>query len=94
MSKWHFIEKSLLFISWYIKAFVICEDLSFGKEAMPVPCAIDGDLMDPSISALYKEGQDRNFDTYMQNFTYITERLLDPSLGLDTKVFNFYSYFF
>ena len=44
---------------------------------MPVPCVIDGDLMDPSISALYKEGQDRNFDTYMQNFTYITERLLD-----------------
>ena len=52
---------------------------------MPVPCAIDGDLMDPSISALYKEDQDRNFDTYMQNFTYITERLLDPGLGLDTK---------
>ena len=52
---------------------------------MPVPCVIDEYLMDPSISALYKEGQDRNFDTYMQNFTYITERLLDPSLGLDTK---------
>lgn len=81
----HLVLTSSDFGSCQGKAFVICEDLSFGKEAMPVPCVIDEDLMDPSISALYKEGQDRNFDTYMQNFTYITERLLDPSLGLDTK---------
>ena len=52
---------------------------------MPVPCVIDEDLMNPSIYALLKEGKHLNMDTYMQNFTYMTNRLLDPSLGLDTK---------
>lgn len=82
----HLVLTSTEFVrSYQEKAFVICEDLSFGKEAMPVPCVIDEDLIDPAIYALYKEGKDLKLDTYMQNFTYITERLLDPSLGLDTK---------
>ena len=38
------------------KTFVICEDLSFGKEAMLVPCVIVEDLMNPSLYALLKEG--------------------------------------
>lgn len=81
----HLVLTSSEFGNCQGKVFVICEDLSFGKEAIPVSCVIDEDLMDPSIYALYKEGKDLNLDTYMQNFTYITERLLDPSLGLDTK---------
>eukprot|EP01018_Ginkgo_biloba_P028126 Gb_09467 [translate_table: standard] len=63
------------------KTIVICEDLSFGREAVPVPCVLDEDVVD------LKESNDLHMDTYMpwQNFSYITERLLDPSLGLDTK---------
>ncbi|XP_057872607.1 histone-lysine N-methyltransferase SUVR5 isoform X1 [Cryptomeria japonica] len=69
----------------YRKMLVICEDLSFGKEATSIPCVIDEDLVDPSTYALFKEGNDLIIKKYMQNFCYITERLLDPSLGLDTK---------
>jgi len=81
----HVILTSSKFGSCQGKTIVICEDLSFGKEATPVPCVIDEDLMDRSIYALFKEGKNLKLETYMHNFTYITERLLDPSLGLDTK---------
>ena len=77
------------------KYFFICEYLRFGKEAMPIPCVIDEDLIDTCIYALYKEGKDINLDTSLYNFTYIIERLLDPSLSLDRKVLPlFYLFIF
>ncbi|KAF3786597.1 Histone-lysine N-methyltransferase [Nymphaea thermarum] len=69
------------------KSIVLCEDLSFGKEAVPVPCVVDEYLTNSFYT--YTDGVHRgggpDFCMPWKDFTYITTRMLDPSLGLDTK---------
>lgn len=69
------------------KTIILLKDLSFGKEAVPIPCVVDEDVMNPCQCDLCKDGKDQNTSsmTPWENFSYVTERLLDPSLGLDTK---------
>ncbi|KAF8377466.1 hypothetical protein HHK36_030844 [Tetracentron sinense] len=69
------------------KTKVLCEDISLGQESVPVACAVDEDLMG-SLHILADEGSDlQNTRRSMpwEGFTYVTKRLLDPSLGLDTE---------
>jgi hypothetical protein len=70
------------------KAIILLKDLSFGKEAVPIPCVVDEDVMNPCPCDLCKDGKDQKTSSMRpwESFSYITERLLDPSLGLDTKV--------
>lgn len=71
-----------------IKRLVLSEDLSKGLERVPIACVID-DALEPctcqlcvGADSLADQGDSQSWD----NFVYITQRLLDPSLGLDTKV--------
>ncbi|XP_020591098.1 histone-lysine N-methyltransferase SUVR5 isoform X2 [Phalaenopsis equestris] len=68
-------------------SIVLCKDVSFGKETIPVTCVVDEDLK-------YLLATDVSDDSCTQNpwlsmpwlgYTYATERLIDPSLGLDSK---------
>ncbi|XP_058081322.1 histone-lysine N-methyltransferase SUVR5 isoform X2 [Magnolia sinica] len=60
------------------KVIVLCEDVSSGRESVPVACVVDEDL---------KKSLHVNSGSSMpwEGFTYVTERLLDPSVGLDAK---------
>ncbi|KAJ7542310.1 hypothetical protein O6H91_10G100800 [Diphasiastrum complanatum] len=66
---------------------VICEDVSSGQESVPVPCVVDEDLIKSCNCASCKEGNASQMDASnpWETFSYITRRLLKPSLGLDTK---------
>ncbi|GLJ05151.1 hypothetical protein SUGI_0012200 [Cryptomeria japonica] len=62
------------------KIVVLLEDLSFGQETVPIPCVMDEDLIGI-------DGKDQHLDSSRpwEIFSYITDRLLDSSLGLDAK---------
>ena len=71
-----------------VKRVVLSEDLSKGLERVPIACVIDHALepctcqLCVGAGSLGVQGDSQTWD----NFVYITQRLLDPSLGLDTKV--------
>jgi len=79
------------------KSLVLLEDLSNGQEQVPIVCVIDHDVMgepcSPSCSLCTSENTNSrpsDVDGALRpwdSFVYGTKRLLDPSLGLDTKVF-------
>ncbi|KAI5076200.1 hypothetical protein GOP47_0008265 [Adiantum capillus-veneris] len=66
---------------------VLCEDLSFGKERVPIPCVVDRDVLGPCNCPACVENQNNQPEALMPwlNFSYVTKRTLDPSLGLDTE---------
>ncbi|CAK7339486.1 unnamed protein product [Dovyalis caffra] len=68
------------------KATVLCTDISFGKEPIPVACVVDEDLLD-SIHVLAdgSDGQISKFPKPWENFTYVTGPLLDQSDSLDIE---------
>ncbi|KAJ6847897.1 histone-lysine N-methyltransferase SUVR5 [Iris pallida] len=67
------------------KVTILCEDVSFGKEPVPVACVIDNDLKD-SLDIRFDEASYGQATTMpWQSFTYVTKRLIEPSLGLDSK---------
>ncbi|PKA49621.1 Histone-lysine N-methyltransferase SUVR5 [Apostasia shenzhenica] len=69
--------------SWR-KSIVICNDISFGKEATPVACVVDDEFK--YLLNNVSSSQEPSLPMPWQGFTYITERLVDPSLGLNTKI--------
>lgn len=50
------------------KTVVLCDDISFGKEPVPVSCVVDEDLVIP--------------EKPWESFTYITKPMLNPSVDL------------
>lgn len=85
MEEHHYVLESEHF-RWKLKKerVVLCEDVSFGKEKVPVACVIDVDAKD---SFLVKP-QDLLLDDKSvpwQGFHYITERLMDSAL-VDSEV--------
>ncbi|XP_022775257.1 histone-lysine N-methyltransferase SUVR5-like isoform X2 [Durio zibethinus] len=69
------------------KANLLCNDISFGKESVPVACVVDEGLSD----FLYISGDssnDQNARSSMpwENFTYVTKSLLHQSLDLDSEL--------
>ncbi|KAL5557205.1 hypothetical protein UlMin_039441 [Ulmus minor] len=60
---------------------VLCDDISFGKESVPVACVVDKGLLDGS------DGQSSRHRSW-ENFTYIKMPLLDQSLALDPECFQ------
>ncbi|XP_062102311.1 histone-lysine N-methyltransferase SUVR5 isoform X2 [Humulus lupulus] len=70
------------------KGRVLCDDISFGKESIPVTCIADDSLSD---SDTIPEGSsDCQYYRHMpwENFKYITKPLLDQSLSLDAQSFQ------
>ncbi|XP_022751346.1 histone-lysine N-methyltransferase SUVR5-like isoform X2 [Durio zibethinus] len=83
----HYIIDSQHFKQWSMqKASVLCDDLSFGKESVPVACVVDEGLSD-SLYIYGDSSNDQNARSSMpwENFTYVTKSLLDQSLDLDAE---------
>ncbi|KAE9613009.1 putative histone-lysine N-methyltransferase transcription factor C2H2 family [Lupinus albus] len=64
------------------KAVILCDDISFGKESVPVICVVDQELM---YSLNVSNEQDINSSMPWKSFTYVTKPNLDQSLSLDSK---------
>ncbi|XP_027361259.1 histone-lysine N-methyltransferase SUVR5-like isoform X2 [Abrus precatorius] len=66
------------------KAVILCDDISFGKESVPVICVVDQELM----HSLHMPGcneQNTNSSMPWESFTYVTKPILDQSLSLDSE---------
>lgn len=69
------------------KAVVLCDDISFGKESVPVICVVDQELLN-SLHMCGSNIHDINLSMPWESFTYVTKSFLDQSLGLDSEVAN------
>lgn len=88
MEECHYILSPKHFIEKYAGPIVLCEDVSFGKEPIPLACVIDENLkhlLSVASDGTYVVQNSRNPLPWLR-FTYVTERLLDPSLHFDLKV--------
>ncbi|KAI4327534.1 hypothetical protein L6164_019983 [Bauhinia variegata] len=68
------------------KAVVLCDDISFGKESVPVICVVDQELLD-SLHA-QADGSNAgsvNLPMPWESFSYVTKPILDQSNGLDSE---------
>ncbi|KAJ0260394.1 Histone-lysine N-methyltransferase SUVR5 [Hirschfeldia incana] len=52
------------------KTVVLCSDISFGKEPVPVSCVVDEDLSNP----------EKQFEKPWESFTYVTKPILNSSV--------------
>ncbi|XP_050205052.1 histone-lysine N-methyltransferase SUVR5 [Mercurialis annua] len=59
------------------KVTILCNDISFGKESLPIKCVVDEDML-ASLNVT-SSGRTTNFPMPWDNFTYITRLLLDQS---------------
>ncbi|KAI0523621.1 hypothetical protein KFK09_006017 [Dendrobium nobile] len=68
-------------------SIVLCKDVSFGKEAIPVACVVDEDLKHLLTTDVSEDSRTQKPWLSMPwlGYTYATERLIDPCLGLDAK---------
>ncbi|QCD90972.1 histone-lysine N-methyltransferase SUVR5 isoform X1 [Vigna unguiculata] len=66
------------------KAVVLCDDISFGKESIPVICVVDQELVH-SLHINGCNGQNINPSRPWESFTYVTKPMLDQSLILDSE---------
>ncbi|KAK8717532.1 hypothetical protein V6N13_044795 [Hibiscus sabdariffa] len=68
------------------KASVLCDDISFGKESVPVACVVDEGVSN-SLNICGDSSNDKNDVSSMpwESFTYVTKSLLDQSLQLDAE---------
>ncbi|KAJ7520437.1 hypothetical protein O6H91_19G005900 [Diphasiastrum complanatum] len=66
---------------------VLCKDLSFGRESLPIPCIVDQDLREPCFCSSCNGKKIHHVDSIFpwETFSYITKRVLNHSLGIDTK---------
>ncbi|XP_042508772.1 histone-lysine N-methyltransferase SUVR5-like isoform X2 [Macadamia integrifolia] len=89
--EWEMDECHYIIDSQHIKSKknvkVLCEDVSFGRESVPITCVVDEDLMGLVHNIAEEESDGQNASCHMpwESFNYVTERLLDPSLGLDME---------
>ncbi|KAL7141263.1 hypothetical protein ABFS83_08G041800 [Erythranthe nasuta] len=58
------------------KNIVLCDDISFGKESVPIACVVDENFLNGQIS---------EYSFPWESFTYVTKPLLDQSLVLETE---------
>lgn len=79
MDECHYVLDSKQFISKPVqKPKILCEDLSFGKEPVPVRCVIDEGLEN-------FHNEEPGLDMPWEGFAYVTKRVIDSSLGLDIE---------
>lgn len=65
------------------KAVVLCDDISFGQELVPVVCVADEGLLD-SVHILADSSDGQNVMPW-ESFTYVMKPLLDQSIAGDTE---------
>ncbi|KAF7828800.1 histone-lysine N-methyltransferase SUVR5 [Senna tora] len=66
------------------KAVVLCDDISFGRESVPVICVVDQELWN-SLHMSGSNVHDMNLSMPWESFTYVTKPVLDQSLSLDSE---------
>ena len=88
MDECHYVIDSRHFGNTLLqKDVVVCDDISFGQESVPIACVVDEDLLDSlHILADGSDGQITRYSMPWESFTYVTKPLLDQSLGLDAEV--------
>ncbi|XP_020079995.1 histone-lysine N-methyltransferase SUVR5 isoform X2 [Ananas comosus] len=62
---------------------VLCADVSFGREKVPISCVVDNDIKDSF--GIHSDAIQHGNSMPWQCFTYVTERLTEPSLDIETK---------
>ncbi|XP_024978042.1 histone-lysine N-methyltransferase SUVR5 [Cynara cardunculus var. scolymus] len=68
------------------RAIVLCDDISFGKESVPIACVVDEHLLGSLHgSADGDDGQTNACFLPWESFTYVTKPLLDQSLDLGSQ---------
>lgn len=67
------------------RAIVMCDDISFGKETVPIICVVDQELLH-SLNAHGSNEQDKIFLKLWESFSYVTKPIIDESLSLDSEV--------
>ncbi|GKA97846.1 histone-lysine N-methyltransferase SUVR5 isoform X1 [Tanacetum coccineum] len=64
------------------RGIVLCDDISFGKEAVPVACVVDEHL----LGSLHDDDEQSNVCFLpWESFTYVTNPMLDKSLDLGSQ---------
>ncbi|KAK4393383.1 Histone-lysine N-methyltransferase SUVR5 [Sesamum angolense] len=63
------------------KNIILCDDISFGQESVPIACVVDENLLNAEGS----DGQMIEYSFPWESFTYITKPLLDQSLVLESE---------
>ncbi|KAK2372790.1 histone-lysine N-methyltransferase SUVR5 [Trifolium repens] len=66
------------------RAVVLCDDISFGKESVPVICVVDQELLH-SLNADGSNEQDIITSKPWESFSYVTKPIIDQSLSLDSE---------
>ncbi|KAK7250849.1 hypothetical protein RIF29_33575 [Crotalaria pallida] len=61
------------------KGTVLCNDISFGKESIPVICVLDQEILSSLMHGISEK--DINLSRPWESFTYITKPMLDQSLS-------------
>ncbi|RXH75223.1 hypothetical protein DVH24_029944 [Malus domestica] len=87
--KWNVDESHYLIDAHHLsqrsfqKALVLCDDISFGQELVPVVCVADEDQLDsyPALAG----GSNAGISLPWESFTYIMKPLLHQSPGLDIE---------
>ncbi|KAK7252873.1 hypothetical protein RIF29_37126 [Crotalaria pallida] len=64
------------------KAIVLCDDISFGKESVPVICVVNQELL---YSLNGSNEQDIKSSMPWKSFTYVTKPIPDQSLSVDSE---------
>ncbi|KAK7263044.1 hypothetical protein RJT34_30628 [Clitoria ternatea] len=84
VDEFHYIIKSdHLKVGSLQEAKILCDDISSGKESIPVICVVDQQIAN-SLSNESNE-EDTNLYRPWESFTYVTKPMLDQSLGLDSE---------
>jgi hypothetical protein len=85
MEEYHYVLDSKHF-GWKPKneSVVLCEDISFGREKVPIVCVIDVDAKD-SLGMKPEELLPHGSSLPWEGFHYITNRVMDSSL-IDSEV--------
>ncbi|MCL7050917.1 hypothetical protein MKW94_000167 [Papaver nudicaule] len=88
--EWDMDESHCVLESRHIKlkpmSILLLEDVSFGQETMPVSCVVDDNLLAClNAASEVSNGKTTGSSSPWEGFTYVKERLLDPSLGIDSQ---------
>ncbi|RZC55147.1 hypothetical protein C5167_014003 [Papaver somniferum] len=89
--EWDMDECHCVLESRHIKlkpmSVLLFEDVSFGRETIPISCVVDENLLASLHNAASEvsNGKTIRSPSPWEGFTYVKEQLLDPCLGHDTK---------
>ncbi|CAL9044168.1 histone-lysine N-methyltransferase SUVR5 isoform X1 [Musa acuminata AAA Group] len=66
---------------------ILCEDVSFGRESVPVACVVDEHLKECFLVTSHEASDDQEHHIWMpwKAFNYVTKRLIGPSLSQEAK---------